>query len=455
MKEVVKKVKKVTKDFTTSSLQTIIVGGSEVGIQLAERLIQMGQDVVMIEKDALLRKQIQERIDVLTLKGDGIDLDLLDKAGIDKTNLLIALTEDDRNNLLTGIYAQKLGVKDIIVQVKQIKNLALDLQLDKLKLDLVVNPSEMVIKRVKNLIKPGMRLEVDKFLSKKVQISEFKISHQSNFAYNTVSELKLPGNSLVLVVLRKGRVIIPQGKDKIYPGDRLYIICPKGFKKKFGKLISSYSEDKEKIVLVGEGEINYQLAKFFAPQSVVTIIEENLKKCEKLADNLEDVLVLQGAGTDVDLLKEEGVAKADAFVAVTDDDEANLVMSVLAQKLGVKRSIAVVDKINYSYLTEFLSIDNIICPSLITIDTILDYLHQGQVGGMITFGGQVKFSKVTYGRQRSIKIKDLKLPADLIVGLVYRGKKVIIPRGNTRLECKDELLIFSLATNETVESYFK
>ncbi|MCK8817662.1 Trk system potassium transporter TrkA [Natroniella sulfidigena] len=455
MKEVVKKVKKMTKSFTTSSRQTIIVGGSEVGVQLAERLIQMGQDVVMIEEDARLRKQIQERIDVLTLQGEGTDLDVLTKAGIDKTNLLIALTGDDRKNLLTGIYAQQLGVKDIIVQVKQIKNLAPKLQLDKLELDLVVNPSEMVIKRVKNLIKPGMKLEVDQYLNKKVQISEFKISHQSNFAYNTVNELNLPDNSLILVIARKGRVIIPQGKDKIYPGDSLYIICPKGFKKKFGRLLTNYADDKEKIVLVGEGEVNYQLAKSFASHAVVTIIEEDLKKCERLADSLEDVLVLQGSGADVDLLKEEGVAKADAFVAVTDDDDANLVMAVLAKKLGVKKSIAVVDKINYSYLTEFLRIDHIICPSLITIDTILDFLHQGQVDGMVTFGGQVKFSKVTYDRQGITKIKDLNLPTDLIVGLIYRGKKVIIPTGTTRLEPKDDLLVFSLATKEEIEHYFK
>ncbi|GAB6098615.1 Trk system potassium transporter TrkA [Halanaerocella petrolearia] len=452
MKNMINKFKRVTGNFSNSVSQTIIVGGNEISIQLAEHLIQLGQDVVIIEKEGSRIKQIQERVDVLVLQGQGTDLEVLRKAGIKETDLLIAITEDDQYNLLAGIYGRNLGVEEVIVQLRDEKLYAPELQLKNLKLSLVLNPFTMTVNRIRDLIKPGVGSELNKLLGNKVQVSKFRVSHQGDFAYQTVAELDLPDDSLILTVLRQGRALIPHGSDKLYPGDILFIISKQSFKGKLGQLISYSTATKNKIVLVGGGEINYQLAKLCARSSIVTLIESDKEKCERLAEELTNVLVLHGQGTNLDLLKEEGVAKADVFIAGTGNDDANILLANLAKRLGVKSSIAVVSDISYSYLVDTLSLDQIISPSLLAIDTILDYLHQGQVDDNTVFAGQVKFIKIK-NRVRS-KIKDLSLPNDLLVGLVYRNNKVLIPDGSTKLERGDKVLLFSLLTKYDIERYF-
>jgi trk system potassium uptake protein TrkA len=452
MKEVVSKIKKVTTGLANSNKQIIIIGGNEVSVQLAEPLIKTGQNIVVIEEDDHYLKQIQERVDVLALKGRGTDISLLKEVATDKTNLLIAITNNDYENLLTGIYGKSLGIPNVVVQVKEIRNLDYKIQHQDFKLDLVVNPFAKVIKRIKGVIRPGMELEIDNFMDKRVQISKFNISHQSSFAYNNLDNLKLPEDSLILAILRKGRVIIPKGRDKIYPGDTVFIICQKGFRGKLTQLVNYHSTDKEKIVLVGGGEINYQLAEYFSKNSVVTIIEEDRRRCEELAENLVDILVLEGKGTDIDLLKEEGVAKSDAFIAAGESDEANMLMANLAKKLGVKNSIAVVKDINYTYLTDLSDIDHIISPSASVVDTILDYFYQGQVGNNTIFEGQVNVSEVRV--KKSSKLANLELPSDLIVALIKRDKNVIIPKGESRLQRGDRLVVLSLAVKGDITGYF-
>ncbi|TDX52683.1 Trk system potassium transporter TrkA [Orenia marismortui] len=452
MKEVVSKIKKVTTGFTTSTKQTIIVGGNEASIQLAERLIKSNQDIVIIEENDISRKNIEEKIDVLTIKGKGTDINTLRKAGATNTNLLIAITNNDYENLLTGIYAKQLGVDNVVIQVKEEINLNYNLQQQEFNINLIVNPFSKVVKKVKGIIKPGVELELDNYLDKRVQISKFKVSHQSSFAYNSIDKVNLPKDSLILAILRKGRVIIPKGRDKIYPGDNLFIICHKGFKGKISQLINSHHEDNGKIVLVGAGEINYQLAKQFSKISTVTIIEEDREKCEEIADNLSNILVLEGRGTDIELLKEEGVAKADAFIATTTSDESNLLMAKLAKSLGVKNSIAIVTDISYTYLVDFLDIDYIISPSAITVDSILDYFYQGQVKGETIFEGQVNIVEVKINK--SAIIKDLSLASDIIIALIKRDNNVIIPNGASKLRRGDKILVLSLTVKGDIRGYF-
>ncbi|AGB41467.1 K+ transport system, NAD-binding component [Halobacteroides halobius DSM 5150] len=452
MKKMINKFKKVKKGFGKSVKQTIIVGGNEVSIQLAEHLTQLGQNIVIIEQDSKRIKQIQERVDGLVLEGKGTDLSVLREAGVEDTDLLIAITTDDQYNLLAGIYGRNLGVEQVIVQIKDQRLFDSKLQIESLKLNLVLNPFTMTINRIKGLVKPGVGSQLSKLLGGKVKVSKLKISHQGDFAYQTVKELDLPEDSLLLAVLRQGRALIPHGNDKLYPGDTLFIIFKQSFKGKLGELINYSTKTKNKMVLVGGGRINYQLAKACAQDFVVTLIEESKTKCEQIVDELNDVLVLEGKGTDLRLLKEEGVANADAFIAGTNNDEANLLLANIANKLGVKYAISVVSDINYNSLSDLIAVDHIISPSLLAIDTILDYLHQGQVSENTILAGQVKFAQVKNKKRN--KLAQLNLPTDLLIGLVYRNKQVIIPDGNTRLERGDELLIFSLLTKRDIKSYF-
>ncbi|MBM7555823.1 NAD-binding protein [Halanaerobacter jeridensis] len=452
MKKVFNKIKQVTSNLVQSDGCAIIVGGTEVSIQLADRLSQLGQEIIIIEEDIKLCKQIQERLDCLVIQGLATKVETRKESKFAEATLVIAVTNNDQYNLLTGIYAKKSGVKEVIVQITDEDLYDEKMQGQNLGLDLVLNPFAMAVKRIKGLVNSGTELELKQILDNRVKINKFKISHQNRLAYQEVRQLDLGQDALLITILRKGRALLPQSTEKLYPGDLLFVISRRGIKNKISDLINTTTQ-KDKLILAGAGEINQKLACFFSKGTVVTIIEEQRAKGQELAENLEDILVLEGSTLDLDLLQEEGVAQTDVFVAGTEDQKQNLLVAALAQKLGSKKTIALVDEIFYSNLDDYLELDYSICPALLAIDTILDYLHQGQLTGQTVFGGQIKAHKLTFKSKRRKSIDSLNLPADLVIVLIWRGDEVIIPSPEQKLAPQDELLVFTILALEEVESY--
>ncbi len=453
MREVVSKIKSIGTSLTTSKKQIIMVGVNEISRQLAERLIKTGQNILIIEDDQSLCKQIQEQVDVLAIKGKGTDIRVLKENKSKHNNFLIAIGNNDFENILTGIYAKQLGFEQVLVKITDDNNFDYELQNKNLGIDLVINPFDKILNSIRGVIKPGVELEIDDFLDKRVQISKINISHQNHFAYNSINKLNLPEESLIIAILRKGRVIIPKGEHKIYPGDTIFLLGARGIKTKLSNFVNSNSEDKLKIVMAGGGRLNYQLAQGFNKNYTTTIIEADRRRCEELADYLDNTLVLSGSGLDVELLKEEGVAKSDVFIAATADDEANLLMANLAKNLGVKNSIAIVRNISYTYLSNFIEIDHIISPVATLVDTILDYFYQGQVETNTIFEGQAKIFEIKIKKKRK-EIAQLQLPADINIILIKRNKSIIIPNGNSRLLAGDKVVVLSLVAQGDIRRYF-
>ena len=453
MRKVFNKIKEIKNGLGQSQGQIIIVGGTEVSIQLADRLSQLGQEIIIIEKNDLLCKQIQERLDCLVIEGVATEARTRKKAKLKEASLLIAVTDDDQYNLLTGIYAKNLGVAEVIIQITDQALYDKKLQRESFALDLVLNPFAMAVKRIKSLVNSGTELELKQLLDDRIKINKFKISHQNRLAYQEVRQLDLGTDTLLITILRKGRALIPQTTEKLYPGDILFVISRRGIKNKISELIHSTTQ-KDKLILAGAGAINQQLAQFFARGAVVTIIAESRTKGQELAENLSEVLVLEGSTMDLDLLTEEGVAETDVFVAGTEEQKQNLLAATLAQKLGSKKTIALVEEIRYSNLDQYLELDYIICPALLAIDTILDYLHQGQLTENAVFGGQIKVLQITFNCKQRTSIANLNLPADVLIALIWRKDEVIIPDAKTKLIANDELLILTGLALQEVQGYF-
>lgn len=449
MKKVFNKLREVTHGLVHSGGRTVIVGGTEVSIQLADKLSQLGQEVIIVEEDNQLCKQIQERLDCLVVQGLVTAGQTRKEIKLNTASLLIALTNNEEYNLLAGIYAKKLGVEEVIIQIRNEDFFDEELQQKSLGLDLVLNPYQMAAKRIKSLVDAGAELELEELLDNRVKISKFKISHQNRLAYQEVSQLNLGKDALLIAIWRKGRALLPQGSEKLYPGDLLYMISRRGIKTKISDLIRS-KPGKDKLILAGAGEINQKLARFFAQETVVTIIEESRAKGQTLAEELAEVLVLEGSTMDLELLKEEGIAETDLFIAGTAEQKQNLLTAAVADKLGAKMTIALVDEISYSSLDNYLELDYIICPALLAIDTILDYLHEGKVSGNTILGGQINIFKVHFKGQKRQSIKRLHLSSDLLVALIWRGDEVIIPDEETKLLPKDELLVLTLLSLQEV-----
>lgn len=452
MRKVFSKLKEIKNGLGQSQGRIIIVGGTEVSIQLAARLSQLGQEIIIIEQDDLLCKQIQQRLDCLVIQGLATEAKTRKKVKLSQASLLIAVTNDDQYNLLTGIYAKKLGVAEVIIQLTDQALYDKKMQRENFDLDLVLNPFAMAVKRIKSLVNSGTELELKQLLDDRIKINKFNISHQNRLAYQEVSQLNLGPDTLLITILRKKRALIPQMTEKIYPGDILFVISRRGIKNKISELINS-STQKDKLILAGAGAINHQLAEFFAAGAVVTITAESRTEGQKLAENLTNLLVLEGSALDLDLLTEEGIAETDVFVAGTAEQKQNLLAATLARKLGAKKTIALVKEICYSNLDQYLELDYIICPALLAIDTILDYLQQGQLTEDALFGGQIKALKITYNNQQRSSIANLNLPADVLISLIWRDDEVIIPKPKTKLIANDELLVLTTLAVQEIKGY--
>ncbi|SJZ88707.1 Trk system potassium transporter TrkA [Selenihalanaerobacter shriftii] len=458
MKSMVSKLKRVKKNLTSSpNHQAIIYGANEIGFQLAEQLTKLDRDVVIIDEDNQMLKRIQEKIDVMTLVGSGVNIETLNQAGINKTELILAVSNNDDKNILTSIYAKRLGVDRIITKVNNYDYLTDNkaLTIDDLGIDLIVNPCQIVVEQIMDLIKPTMKTGIESFVGGKVQLSEVTVSHRSPLAFNLISQVELPTNALIICILRRNRLFIPHGEHKIYPGDTVYILGKKGFRTKLGQLLSKPQNEKEKIVLTGGSDVNYHLATSFKPKhAILTLIEEDETRCEELAEELSDVLILNGKPINLDLLKEEGIDQADFFVAAGNKDEENLLTGLVAKELGSKNVITIVNSLEYSYFSEIVNVDTILSPQILVLERILDFLHQGQVSTDNILNGQMRLLKIEVPNKiakKGVKVKKLHKSSDLIIGVIKRGKELIIPDGQTELKVKDKLLIFTLAAKSNIK----
>lgn len=453
----VAKLKELKNKLTSSTAKlAIIYGGNELGFQLAEQLTKLGRDVVIIDEDQQSLKQIQEKIDVMTLVGSGVDIERLKQVGISRTGLMLAVSNNDEKNVLTSIYANRLGAEQIVAKVDDYDYLTDDSLLnDDLGIDLIVNPCKIVVDQITNLIRPTMKTGIESFINGKVKLSEITVTHRSSLAFNRLSEVDLPANSLVICILRRNRLFIPDGSHKIYPGDIVHILGKKGLRTKLSQFLNKSQNKKEKIVLAGGSDISYQLTKILNQRkTIVTLIEENKAWCEELAEELADTLILNGRPTNIDLLKEEGIDQADVFVAAGDKDEENLLMGLVANELGAKRVITIVNSLEYSYFSEIVNVDTILTPQILVLEKILDFLHQGQVNTETILDGQMHLLKVDVPdsvANKRIKVKNLNKSSDLIIGMVNRDKDLIIPNGELKLKPEDQLLVFALAAKNNIK----
>jgi trk system potassium uptake protein TrkA len=412
--------------------------------------------VIIDENDRTL-KQIQEKIDVMGLSGSGVDIDTLLQAGIKNTELVLAVSNNDEKNILTSIYSKRLGVEQIVTKIKDYDYLTTNNSLlnDDLGIDLIVNPCQIVVEQLKDLIKPTMKTGIESFVSGKVQLSEVKISHRSPLAFNQISKVELPNEALIICILRRNRLFIPHGEHKIYPGDTIYILGKKGFRTKLGQLLSKSQSKKEKIVLAGGSEINYKLATIFKQkQAILTLIEEKKSRCEEIAEEISEILILNGKLTNVDLLKEEGIDQADVFVAAGEDDEENLLAGLVAKELGSKKVVTIVNSLEYSYFGDIVKVDTILSPQILVLERILEFLHQGQVNTESILNGQMRLVELEVPKKiakKRIKVKDLHKSSDLIIGVVTRKKEVMIPDGELELKSGDQLLIFTLVAKSNLK----
>lgn len=434
-------------------MKIIIIGAGEVGFNIAQKLSEEGQDVILIDKDPEKVRRITEELDVGALLGSGTSPKVLTEAGLKEADLLIAATNSDETNIIACLLAQNMN--QLMHKVARIRN---EEYLEHrqifnpkvLGIDHIINPQSAMVENILSLMEVPGAVEVIDFVGGKVKLIAFSITHDSPLAGQRLRSLtKNETKILIGAIVREDRVIVPRGEDTIEPDDLIYVVTSQ---EQVSYTLSKFDIDKEelrRVVIVGAGQTGRALARALEAKKIHTkIIEKDEVVCEELAEELDKVTVIHGDGTAKGLLQEEAVEGADFFVVLTGDEENNILISLLAKGLGVKQTITRVNKLSYIPILSAIGIDTVVSTRLSAVKAILQYIRKGKIFSVTPIKGEyaeaIEAEALETSEIVGAPLKKVKFPKGTILGGIVRNEQVIIPRGDTVVRPGDRLVIFAL-----------
>lgn len=435
-------------------MNVIVVGAGEVGFHIAERLSKEGHDVTLVERSREKEPLLKSRLDALVIRGSGASADVLEQAGIDKADLFIAVTDQDEVNLVACLLAHERGTRRIVARIKSLEYTSAEWAQNarKLGIDLLVNPQQVVAEEIQRIVSYTAATEAADFAEGRVVFLGYLIGRGSPLAGVTLKELAaIRGiyRMVITAIARQHETIIPRGDDAIREGDIVYFVCNKQDLPAINYLFEFEKQPSGRVFILGGGRVGEALAvKFAGAGAHVKLIEADAALCERLAEELEQVAVLNTDGMDVDTLKHEGIADCDVYVATTPDEQANILCGLLAKSYGAKRAIALVDRHELVTLAPSLGIDACISPRLATAGAVLKYVRPSSVTSVAVIErSNAEVLEVVVPPGGSVTgqaLKDLDMPSGAIVGVIVRDGQVIIPGGEDRLQPGDHVIVFAL-----------
>ena len=426
-------------------MKILIAGTGKVGAELAWQLAEEGHDLTLIDQDAAVLEDCVQSYDVLSLRGNCASMAVLQEAGVDEADLLIATTGEDERNLLCCMTAH--GLNPRLHTIARIRNPEYSGQVysmrDVFALSLTINPERQTAREIERLLKyPGF-LKRDTFARGRVEIVELLVTKDSKLrdiplsALNTIVKCRV----LVCSVLRDGRAIIPDGTFVLRENDRLFVTSTTKNLTTLLKSLGLISHRAKRVMLAGGGRVSFYLAQRLQRSGVdVQLVERNLARCEALAEALPDVSILHGDVSNHTLLESEGLADCDAFVALTGLDELNVVMSLYAHAAGVPQVITKLGRMEADALLNSLPLGSVICPKELCSNTIVRYVRamQNQAGAAISVhaiaDGQAEAAEFRADNTTKfcgVPLKDIKLKRGVLVVGISHGERTEIPSGDS------------------------
>ncbi len=433
-------------------MRIVIAGAGEVGAHLAKMLSNESHDIVLIDVDEEKLRQIASMHDLMTMHGSATSFSVLKDANIQKTDLFIAVTESEEINITSAIYGKKLGAKRCIARIDNQEYLKFNNKeiINSLGIDYMIYPEMIAANEVVGLLhQTGMTDLVD-FSRGKLTMYVIKLEENAPIIGKTLLEATPKGDIdfRAVAITRDTATIIPNGSDRFELNDHVYVITSQAGLGELLKFSGKEQYDIHNIMILGGSRIGRRAAKLLGKHHNVKLIEINREKAYQLSNFLENTLVINGDGSNMDLLTQEGIQKMDAFIAVTGNSETNILSCSLAKQMGVKKTIAEVENMDYIKLAENMGIDSIINKKLITAGRIFRFTNSYDVSSIRCLTGTdaevMEFivkpgSKVTDGT-----LMDINFPKEAIVGGIIRGKNSFIAQGETELKPQDKVVVFAL-----------
>lgn len=441
-------------------MNIIIVGCGKVGRSVTEQLGKEEHDITVVDIRSDRVEMTVNTVDVMGIVGNGASYEVLTEAGVKKAHLLIAVTGSDELNLLCCLVARKAGGCHTIARVRNPEySRQVALIKEDLGLSMTINPEYAAAMEISRILRFPSAMKIETFAKGRVEILQFRIQKNSLLANYAISEIttKLGLDILVCAVERGGEVLIPNGNFVLEVQDRVHFIAPP---KKAGEFFQKIGVDTHQVkdaMIVGGGKIAYYLAKQLLNMRIkVTIVEMSKERCEQLSDMLPQAMIIQGDATDETTLMEEGLPYTESFVALTNLDEENILLSLFAASKSRAKLVTKINRVNFNEIIDNMDLGSVIYPKKITTDYILQYVRamQNSIGSNVETLYQLADGQVEalefYIREDSpvvnIPLESLKLRENLLIGCINRKGKVITPRGQDMIQVGDTVIV--VTTNQ-------
>ncbi|NNF05609.1 MAG: Trk system potassium transporter TrkA [Candidatus Eisenbacteria bacterium] len=446
-------------------MRVIVIGAGEVGTHITSHLSEAGHDVVLIEKSPEKAEIAEESLNALVIRGNGASAKVLDQAGCQGADMLIAVTDLDEVNIVACVTGKTMGIGKRVARVKDTDhyNEGTGRSLRQVGVDIMINPDLAAALEIERLISLPGASDVSDFGNARVRLVGLYVSENSSILGIPLKEVE---NRLgtepatVVAIVRDGRTIIPDGESKLKPEDHVFIMGESNTMPSIMKQLGYDISPIKNVMIVGAGPISRHLAKHLSDDKVqVKIIEIEKLKAERTAETLDRVMVLHGDATDSELLESESIDEMDALIAASNDEDTNVMACLLARHLGARKTISLMRRQNYVPLVHALGIDAAISVRLNTASAIMRYVRRGEI---------VSFAQLKENEAEALELVakgdtlickrpliDVGFPRHAIIGAIIRGNNVLIPRGDTHVQDGDRVVVFALPKSvEAVEKMF-
>ena len=435
-------------------MKIIIVGAGEVGFHIASHLALENKDVVVIDSDPEAVRHVSDNLDVQTVSGSGSSPVILEEAGLKEAEIILAVTDSDETNLVACLLSDIIS--PTTKKLARLRNAGFDdfdltFKEQGPHIDTLINPEIEVVKTIDRLMHmPGV-VDIGEFADGRVKFVGIHLGEGApvvNFKLSQISSgtgLNIP---LVAAIIRNDKLIIPTGNDKLCAGDTVYFISEDNKLPEALAAFGKHAEPVKRVLIVGGGRIGLRLARHLEQQPVyIKIIEKDQDRCYLLADRLNKAVVLHGDGSDRDLLREENIQDIDIIITLTNDEETNILTSLLAKKMGISKTITKISKFSYLPLMSMIGLEQVVNPRLSAINSILQHVRKGKVLSAISIKGDEAEALEAVAMETSDivgkPLKDISLPKGALITGIIHDDEIIIPSGSSMIKAGDRIIIFA------------
>ena len=436
-------------------MKIVIAGIGKFGDYLTRQLAKENNEITVIDINFTGKEALINNEDINNIEGNALDVKILEEAGVQNSDLLIASMKEDSENVMCALLARKLGVKNTIARIRRPEYIdSLNMIKEPLGLSMIISPKQLTANQIAQTLSIPSAIETTSFFKGRIYVISLKLKEDSKYIGQSIKEIsqKLNGNIIVCAIEREDSVVIPNGETIIQAEDKIHITGTRKDINSFLRYGNLIQDKTRQVMIVGGSDISKYLANQLADTDMkIKIIEPNKEVALELAETLDNVLVINADPSDEQTLFEEGIQETDAFVALTGIDEENIVYSMFASSQKVPKVITKINHINLSGITQMAKIDAVVSPHKIAANQVVQYVRAMEKGksssceSIYNFGDNI-FEMIEFKVKEDFKginkkIEELKLQDDTLIGAIQRGKNIIYPQGKDEIKLNDTVLV--------------